>query len=80
MRLEPEPREFARSSSAEPLFLLPQGRYRIEARAGIVKKAEAEAEIQAGKDSKVVLSLDEPGAAPKPAITPPTLRQPRRAQ
>jgi Ca-activated chloride channel family protein len=61
-------REIARSTEATPLFLLSQGRYRIEAQLGTLNvKAAMEVDLVPGKDVKLMLKLDSGQVTIKPA-------------
>jgi len=58
LRLSAEPVEAARSVSAAPEFLLPPGRYRVEARLGMQNvAAEREVEIKYGTTAEMSLAL-----------------------
>jgi len=58
LRLSAEPVEAARSVSAAPEFLLPPGRYRVEARLGMQNvAAEREVEIKHGTTAEMSLAL-----------------------
>jgi Ca-activated chloride channel family protein len=59
--------EVARSTRASPEFLLPQGRYRVEAQAGTLNvRTEVEADLVAGKETKIALKLDSAQVTIKP--------------
>ena len=58
LRLEGGAQEIARSTAAAPEFLLPQGRYRVEAQVAANIKSATDVDLVPGKEAKIALKLE----------------------